>query len=298
MKRSIVFIAALALLLAGCGNKEPSAATGPTQSADGSAPTTEPIISGTRPTDGIQPTDPSGEQPKKTIYVRTASTTSSGTSMIRTEYFFDERECLSQVKIYTNGTLTQQYDVDCDAYGNYIRWTGESSRIEYSYDGYGNPLGQRSYIGNMLISETVYTWSGRLRTGITTRMPAQGLEHRSVLTYNDSGQLIRQDQYDGGTLAGYCLYVNGEDGRAVTATSYRVDGTLEQTIQYSYDELLTVATVTDADGALLQTTERITDENGNITSVTSYDAEGKMLTQETHSWKAVEVAQDSLRAEI
>lgn len=292
MKRSIVFIAALALLLAGCGSKEPAATTGPTQVTSPPAPTTEPIIGTTRPTDG--PAEPK----TKTIYIRTASTSASDGAVARTEYIFDEQNLLTQVVVYTNGTETRRHSVECDENGNYIRWTSEGSRIEYSYDKSGNPLGHASYMGSALISETVYTWEGTLRTSATTRMPIQGLEHRTLMTYNESGKLIRQDNYDGTVLSSYCLYTLGEDGRPTVMTTYRADGTLEKTVSYSYEGNITTGTAAGPDGQMLQYTEQIHDEHGNLLSVTAYDAEGNMLTQQTHSWMAIEVPADSLRASV
>ncbi|MBQ9762640.1 MAG: hypothetical protein IJV82_06130 [Oscillospiraceae bacterium] len=300
--KKIATLLLAALLLTGCANRQPEATTAATGQPTGAptAPSTQPPTdptpeSTTAPTIGA--TTPT-QRPTKTIYVRSAETSASGSGLVRTDYFFDERDFLSQVLIYTNGNLTQQYSVDCDAYGNYIRWTSDDSRIEYFYDGFGNPLGQTSYVGDTLISETVYTWDGRLRTGVTTRIPAQGLEHRSVLTYNESGALIRTDNYSGSALASYCLYTLGEDGRPVSMATYRTDGTLEQSLIYTYEGEITIAAAYTPEGILLQSTEQIFDDQGNLTSTTSYDAEGKMLTQQTHTWKAIQVSEDSIRASI
>lgn len=289
MKKLAVLLLALALLT-GCGQEPPEGSTAPT------AQTTEPtgpVIQATKPTDQ-ESTDPAPTT--KTIYIRTASTSASNGAVARTEYLFDENMLLTEVVVYTNGEVTRRHTVENDENGNYIRWTSDGSRIEYSYDDMGNPLGYATYMGEMLISQTAYTWEDGRQTSVTTRMTVQALERRSVLTYNESGHLVRYDNYEGATLSSYCLYTLGEDGRPGAMTTYLASGALEQTVTYAYEGNITTGTVTGADGAVIQYTEEMTDEHGNLLSTTTYDAAGNMLTQETNTWTAIEVPLDSLRA--
>ncbi len=291
MKKLAVLLLTL-VLLTGCGKEPPEQTTAPT------AQTTEPtapILQATKPT-APEFTDP--EPTTKTIYIRTASTSASDGAVARTEYLFDENMLLKEVVVYTNGVETRRHTVENDENGNYIRWTSDGSRIEYSYDHQGNPLGYATYMGEMLISQTVYTWENGRQTSVTTRMTVQALEHRTVLTYNESGYLVRLDHYDGATLSSYCLYTLGADGRPSAMTSYLASGALEQNVTYAYEGNITTGTVTGADGAVIQYTEEMTDEHGNLLSTTTYDADGNMLTQETNTWTALEVPLDSLRAPI
>lgn len=290
MKKLAFLLLAFGLLLTACGKETPEGTT---------APTTAPSSAPTAATGATQPPEFTTPEPTtRTIYLRTASTSASGGAVARTEYLFDGDMLLSEVVVYTNGTETRRHTVENDENGNYIRWISGDSRIEYSYDDQGNPLGYATYMGEKLIGETIYTWESGRQTSITTRMSTQSQEHRSVLTYNESGYLVRHDNYSGATLSSYCLYTLGDDGRPRAMTTYRASGVLEQTVTYAYEGNITTGTVTDADGAVLQYTEQITDENGNLLSTTTYDAAGNMLTQETNTWMAVEVPLDSLRVSL
>lgn len=300
MKKTAILLLALMIFLTACGGEEPTPTTSP--HPESTAPSSEASVP-TEPTPTTEPTsatDPSGpvEPAVKTIFIRTASTSASGSAVARTEYLFDDRDRVIEVVVYTNGVETKRHQVESDSHGNYTRWVSNGSVIEYRYDELGNPLGHASYMGDVLISETIYTWDGNRRTGVTTRMPAQGLEHRSEFSYTESGLLKRQNNYVGNTLSNYSIYTQGEDEKIKEMTTYQVDGSLQQTISYTYEDGITTGAVTAPDGTVIQYTEQIYDEHGNLLSVTVYDAQGNMLTQETHSWKAIEVPADSLRTAL
>lgn len=271
MKKLWICIALLCLCLTACGS-EPEPTTAPTQ-IDASTEATQPLT--------------------KTVCVRTSSTTQSGSTVTRTEYLFDDQDRVTEVLVYTNDVQTQRHSVECDEHGNYILWSSDVSQIRYTYDSEGHLLGYFAYTGDTLVSSTEYTWNEGLRTSITRRMPSQTLEHRTTLTYDESGSLIRQDSYLNGTLLDYSVYSIGEDGKPTAMTTYHADGTLSKTVTYVYDGLTVTATADDG-----TVTQQTFDEHGDLLSSIEYAADGTETSRETHSWKAIEVPIDSPRASI
>lgn len=233
------------------------------------------------------------QEPTKTVYVRSSSTTQTGNTVTRTDYVFDEEDLVTQVQVYTGDVLTQEYQVTCDDQGNYILWENDTSRIEYAYDDQGGLIGYYAYTGDTLISSTEYTLEDGLRTSITQKMTGQAMEHRTTLTYDDNGVLTRQDNYLNGTLLDYCVYTLGADGKPTAMSTYLADGTLSRTVSYTYEED-TVITVAD-DGSR---TEQVYDAHGGLLRQTSYASDGTITTQQTNTWRPIQVPLDSLRASL
>ena len=267
MKKYWIIPLLLCLLLTGCSRNEDGETTAPTQ-----------------------PMDPPSAQ-TKTVYVRRESTSQNGDTVTRTRYVFDDANQVCRVLTFTDQVQTQEYTVECDSNGNYILWTSGDSQIRYAYDDGGNLVSYGAYMGETLISATAYTWENGLRTEI--RRTVQGAEHRTAMTYDEKGCLIRQDNYANGELTDYSVYTLGADGKPVTQSLYLADGTLSQTISYTYAGS-TVKAVS-SDGSF---SEQSYDEFGNLLSDTQYDAQGNMISRQTHSWMAIEVPLNSLRASI
>lgn len=243
------------------------------------------------------PTETSASQPiqaqTRTVYVRSSSTTQTGDTVTRTDYVFDAEDLVTQVQVYTGDTLTQEYRVTCDDHGNYILWENDTSRIEYTYDDQGDLLGYYAYTGDTLISSTEYTLEEGLRTSITQKMAGHSMEHHTTLTYDDNGVLTRQDSYLNGTLLDYCVYTLGDDGKVTAMSTYLADGSLSRTVSYRY-EADTVIMESD-DGSR---TEQVYDAHGNLLRQTEYTADGTVTTQQTNTWKPIQVPIDSLRASL
>lgn len=268
MKKLMTLLLALTLLLTACGtapeNTDPSGTTAP------------------------QPTQPE----TRTLWVRSSSTTQTGDITTRTDYVFDEDDRVCQVRVYTGPAMTHRYQVTCDDHGNYVLWESDGARIEYGYSEHGELLGYYAYTGDTLVSATEYTVEGGLRTSITQKMPGQNMEHRTTLTYDDHGVLTRQDSYLNGTLLDYSIYTL-EEGKPSAMSTYLADGTLARTVTYRYEG--ETVTMTSDDGSR---TEQVFDGHGNLLSQTDYAPDGTVSTQQTNTWKEIQVPVDSLRASL
>lgn len=270
--RRLLILPLLLLLLTACGDETDY------------EPTSAPIEPSAAPQVQTQPQT-------KTVYVRAESTTQTGSTVTRTEYVFDAAQQVCQVITYTNGEQTQTHDVTCDSHGNYVLWSSGDSQIRYSYDAQGRLLSYCAYVGELLISSTEYTWENGLRTEILRSV--QGTQQRTALTYDEGGHLLRQDNYSNVELTDYWVYTLGEDGRPTAMSVYLADGTLSKTVTYAYEG--DTVTATGSDGT---SSRQIYDEYGNLLSDTEYDAAGDVVARQTHSWIAIEVPPDSLRASM
>lgn len=269
MKKRLLLLLALLLLLTGCRKNDPADTSGNGQSA---------------------------QQDTKTVFIRTSHTMSSGEAVTRTDYVLGENDRVEQVVIYTNGTETTRYEVQCDEHGNYVRWIGEHLTSTFHYDEEGRPLGKSVYTGEILISSTEYTWENGNQVSVADRNGSQ--EQRTVWYYNDSGQKVREELYQNGILVNYSQITSGEDGLPISQTVYLADGTLRSTVSYVYDGMRCTVTTVLADGTVEKQTEHIHDEYGNLLSTTTYDGTGALISKVEDTWKAIQVPKDSLRASI
>ena len=276
MKKITALLAAmlLALGLSACAEEPP-------------APTQAPTV----------PTEPPEPQ-MKTVYVHAAITQEYGATVSRTEYVFDENDRVTEVIVYTNDVETKRHSVECDENGNYIRWTSDGSATEYTYDSQGHSLGVAMYIGDQLVSTTVYTWENGLRTSATTQMAGQDMTQKVLMTYGADGKLLRQDSYNADSLVGYSIYAYGQDGRISTMTTYQPDGRVDSVGTHTWSGNTQTITTTDSAGVVTQTAEMTYDEQGNLLTHTIFNAQGEQVSKETHTWKAIEVDPDCPRASV
>ncbi|MBQ7416004.1 MAG: hypothetical protein IJW14_03080 [Oscillospiraceae bacterium] len=244
--------------------------------------------------DTTAPTEP----PYKTVYVHSSITQEFGSSVSRTEYLFDQNDQVQEVVVYTNDVETKRHSVECDENGNYIRWISDGSVMEYTYDKDGHNLGMSMYIGGVLVSSTRYTWENGLRTSATTQMAAQNMTQRVQMIYDSHGHLLRQDSYTADTLSSYCIYVSDENGRVQAMTAYQPDGTFLSLSAHSWSGTTQTITTTDPDGKLIQTAVMTYDEHGNLLTHQVRNADGELVSKETHTWKAVQVDPDCPRASV
>lgn len=245
------------------------------------------------PEETTAPTAP----PYKTVYVHTSITQEFASSVSKTEFLFDEQDHVSEVVVYTNGTETKRHSVECDENGNYIRWTSDGSVMEYDYDEFGHSLGMSMYIDGELISSTRYTWENGLRTSTTTTLATQNMTQKALMTYNNAGHLLRQDNYTADTLSSYSIYSTDSQGRTQSMTTYQPDGTLLYQNTCVWDGTIQTVTTTQ-DGSVVQTSVLTYDENGNLLTHTVYNANNELVSKETHTWKALQVDPDCPRASV
>lgn len=277
MKRYLLIVLALCLVLGGCTKK--GGTTTPTPSA-------------------TAPTAPEG--PKlKTVYVHTSITREVGNTINRTEYLYDAQDRVTEVLAYTNGQETNRHSVECDEYGNFIKWISADGKVtEYSYDDSGHSLGYAIYNGMELISSVEYTWDGDLRTSVTNKIPSGGMEQRAALTYDNQGNLIRQDTFVNGTLSNYAVYTTDAKGRVSTVETFLPDGTLSLRSTYVWEKNTETVTITLPDGTVNQIVETTYDGSGNLLSQIVMDGQNNVFTKEIHTWKAIQVPVDCPRASV
>lgn len=244
-----------------------------------------------------EPTVPT-QPPYKTVFVHTSITQEFGSTVSRTEYVFDEEDRVKEVVVYTNDTETKRHSVECDENGNYIRWTAEGSVMEYTYDENGHNLGMSMYIGGNLVSSTEYVWENGMRTSVTTKMAAQNMTQKVLMTYNAAGFLLRQDSYTADTLSSYSIYTNDANGRVQSMSTYLPDGSLYTVSTHSWDGDTQTVTTTGADGSVTQIAVMTYDVAGNLLTHEIYNANQELLSKETHTWKAIQVDPDCPRASV
>lgn len=273
MKRILLILAALCLILAGCGEKAPE----PT------APTV---------------TEPTAPQ-TKIIWVRTSQTSETEGLTSRTELIYDENDRVTEVAVWVNDTETARYAVECDENGNFIRWTSHEEVQEYTYDDQGRLLTFDCYTGDTLTTGYKFTYdaSGN-RSQVKLHLDRIGVEQQTDYYYDENGHNIRQEVSLGGELSRYSDCVCDAGGRLLTLTGYTADGTPDLTTEYTYDGSTETQVSRSADGTVIQTIVITRDGQGNIVRTESYSGTGALLVTETTTWKAIEVPIDCPRASI
>ena len=270
MKKYGTILLLMALLLTGCKDRqEPSA----------------------QPTQAVEE---AGQQ-TKTVYIRTSETLTTGDSVTRTDYLLEDDQ-VTQVVVYTNDVETMRYDVTCDENGNYVQWVSDDIRIEYTYDSLGRLLGNTCYHGDTVTSSVKQIWGGEHLLELVARNGSQ--ETRTVYTYNDQSQKIREELYLDGVLWGYSRLTLDDRGRFHTQTTYKADGTEDKTVHYEYDGNTATVTTTLPDGTLEHTTVEVFDDQGNLLKTTDYDSQGRQITQKTSTWTPIQVPTDCPRASV
>ena len=273
MKRILLIFAALCLILAGCGGKQPE----PT------APTV------------TEPTEPQ----MKTVWVRTSQTSETRGRTSRTELIYGENDRVTEAAVWVNDTETLRYAVECDENGNFIRWTSHEEVQEYTYDDQGRLLTYNCYTGETLTTgyEFTYDASGN-RTRVRLHMDRLGVVQQTDYIYDEKGQNIRQEVYLGDELSRYSDCVCDEEGRLLTLTTYTADGKPDLITDYTYEGTVETQVSRNANGELIQTIVITRDTWGNIVRTESYSAAGVLLVTETTAWKAIAVPIDCPRASV
>ncbi len=247
-----------------------------------------------------EPTEPS----TKTVWLHSSITRTYSQVSNHTEYIYNEEDRLTDV-IVSDGTgqELQRYLVTCDEVGNPIRWdtsvSGLASSLTYTYDDRGRTLGTYAYTEDTMVTSTENTFSGDLQICVTIKSPAQNFEQRTEYTYDEKGGLTRQDQYVDGILTGYGLFKVDKEGRPVRCENYDREGTLLTIVTYAYEGTMETRTYTDGTGTLVTQEQVMTyDEWGNLLTSTVFDGSGNPLSEETHTWRAIQVAADQPRAGV
>lgn len=247
-------------------------------------------------TDGGADSTAPTEAPTKTVYVHSSVTQEFGSTVSRTEYIFDEANRVKEVIVYTNGAETKRHSVACDENGNYIRWTADGSVTEYAYDEEGHIILRTMTVDGSTVSSTSYTWENGLRTCVTTKMG--DMTQTVLMTYTAAGALLRQDTYAGDNLTSYCIYAPEVNGRTKTMSTFNPDGSLQSIAEHQWEGSAQTITTTAPDGTVTQIAVLTYDDAGNLLTHEVYDGQQKLISKETHTWKAIEVDPDCPRASV
>ena len=242
-----------------------------------------------------EPTEPT-QAPTKTVYVHSSITQEFGSTVSKTEFVFDEADRVREVIVYTNGAETKRHSVICDENGNYIRWTSDGSVTDYTYDQEGHITLRTMTVDGSAVSSTAYTWENGLRTCVTTVMG--DMTQTALMTYNAVGVLLRQDTYAGDNLTSYSIYAPDENGRTKTMSTFHPDGSLQSIGEHSWDGNTQTITTTAPNGAVIQIARLTYDDAGNLLTHEVYDGQQKLLSKESHTWKAIEVDPDCPRSSV
>ena len=241
------------------------------------------------------PTEPT-QAASKTVYVHSSITQEFGSTVSKTEFVFDETDRVKEVIVYTNDAQTKRHSVECDENGNYIRWTSDSSVTEYTYDEAGHITLMTMSVDGNTVSSTAYGWENGLRTSVITKMG--DMTQTALMTYTAAGVLLRQDSYSGDNLTSYCIYALDDSGSVKTMSTFNPDGSLQSIGEHRWEGNTQTITTTAADGSVIQIALLTYDEAGNLLTHEIYDGQQKLISKETHTWKAVEVAPDCPRASV
>lgn len=247
-----------------------------------------------------EPTEPS----VKTVWLHSSITRTYADIENHTQYIYNEEDLLTDIIISDGtGAELQRYLVTCDEVGNPVRWdtsvSGLASSLTYTYDDRGRTLGTYAYTEDELVTSTENTFSGDLQICVTIKSPAQNFEQRTEHTYDDKGNLTRQDQYVNGVIASYGLFKVDKDGKPIRCENYDRDGILLSVVTYTYEGTTETRTYTDSTETLVTQTQVMNyDEWGNLLTSTILDSSGNPLSVETHTWKAIEVPSDQPRASV
>ena len=269
MKRLLCLLLVLGLLLAGCGKKKTM-----------EQPETEPVIT------------------TKTVYVHRSITRTQGTTIGRTDYLYNDENLLTDVIMSDgDGKELQRYLVTCDENGNPVEWASAADNmVTYAYDAQGRTLRTETYVGQVLMTSTEYTWSGNLRVSAIVKTSTQ--EQRTEYAYDEKGGMTRQDMYVDGVLSGYGLYTLNEEGKALLCQTFDPQGNPLTEVTYEYQGNTEKRITTDLQGQVQQTQILTYDDHGNLLQNNLKDGSGADLLLEVHEWMPLEVSLESVRASV
>lgn len=251
-----------------------------------------------------QPTTEPTTAPKqtKTLYVHESVTHNVGGKISKTQYVYNSDDLLTDVVVYNDDVESHRYQVTCDDIGNPIRWAAtindQESATEYAYDDQGHITCTKVYNAGQLITVTEQAWAGGLRISVTSKSGADDYEHRNEYTYDDQGRLIRQDLYIAGQLSTYSICQSDDEGRLSRTDTYSPEGALQKSTIYAYEDGSERRTLLDASGKVTQTTLLTYDDAGNLLTSQTTTLQGDLISGEKHTWRAIEVPLDSIRASI
>ena len=135
-------------------------------------------------------------------------------------------------------------------------------RVDYEYDANGNLIREQRTENDVIAAVTVYT-------------------------YNDSGVLIKEEQYEGEEFM-LCAYEYelDENGRVATCLRHDYLEGVDTENRYSYDSKgnLIADVSSNADGSVQNRIEYTYDENGNEVKRSVYDSQGGMQSSTSNEY--------------
>lgn len=116
--------------------------------------------------------------------------------------------------------------------------TGDITRTESTYDENWNLLLHYMTLNGNFTSKTEYAYSEDDTVMTTTSTSATyGTETSTVVrTFDEKGQIIKGDSYDGDRLVGSSEYTYNEDGEKILVISYHPDSDVVTTLERIFDD--------------------------------------------------------------
>lgn len=149
------------------------------------------------------------------------------------------------------------------------------NKTENKYDVSGNLIEQNYFSNkNELISKTVYTYKGTLKTEANEYDEKNVLKGKIIYTYANS-KLSEETGYNkDGALIWKTVYKYDDSGRIYTISQYSSNGMLDKEETYTYSKTGKIESVTTLDTFTGLTTQDIFryEKDGTLTQITTYDS--------------------------
>ncbi len=202
-----------------------------------------------------------------------------------------------------------------DSFGNTRRRSSYDSSgnlvwyHELAYDEYGREISVTSYDGAGTQTEHLdITYQNGLPSASYT-YDTDGILDKTIRIYDNDGNIVRYESYNGDTLSGYSIPQYDSNGYCIQYEEYNADGQLISVTKHEVDnqgndlktEFYSVNpdqslelreyhqseydsngnlirnSIYDGDGQLYGSSTREYDSNGNLIQVNSYDSDGQLV---------------------
>lgn len=227
----------------------------------------------------------------ETIYVKTESVRTIGTTVIRMLYEYSDTGVPVSLKTYLNDNLYQSISYRTSGGMQYLTMTDSAGNTstqcnETVYDDNGRVIEIVTTVGGTEVACTKYTYNDKDQVVTVVALDSETTVNTNY-TYDEQGRVVselQQNETDGTYTRKDVVY--NEKGNIIKESTYSAEDVLDSYLEISYtdDGLQKTTTYFNADGeATGEVMVETFDENGNvILSVTSMDGEEAMRIDNTY----------------